>query len=272
MDQPYAEQVQVCDEQPCARRVGAVEGKLRRPKRVIETGADEIVEIYEGKDGGLELVTRSTRPALRDTSRPPGDLVPCGPECLERTLQEFDQLLAEFESAQKKPAQKDLPKIDDFRVSRVGVLIHEQCFELYGPKVEQWVTDAVVQGMTCQFNSAAMSKRDGKRGMAYQSHIPRQLNLFRGAQRVDEGAIYMTTLATIIMTSPCEDYKTLPIAKDMKISSNCSYVPEVMLGAPKLICQVDRWSNAASIYSDEIYLDDVRIAGYASGPYNKMPI
>ena len=51
-------------------------------------------------------------------------------ECYDKNYSKFTELLAQFKEVQKK-APRNLPKIDDFYVSRVGVLIHEECFEKF---------------------------------------------------------------------------------------------------------------------------------------------
>lgn len=261
------------------RAVGVVDGKSRKLVRTFVSGADEVIDIYEGKDGQLELVKRSI-PLGSIEQFPVGDPrrkraesggTACGSECLDKIFKDFDALLTKFEAAQKVEPTR-LEKIDDFYVSRVGVLIHEECFEKYGKEVERWVTDSIVQGMQCMFNNVNYTATRERRSMGRESHIPRLMSLFNSSQAVKEGAIFDANGSPRIMTNPCQDYKSLPIAKDMKVHQKCSYVPEAKLGAPKLICQVDQFNGAVSIHSANMDLTvSRRNNGYGSGPHNKMP-
>lgn len=252
-----------------------VNGKPQKLIRTIASGADEILEMYEDENDNLELIRRSTHPALRsefaigNSANPAadGEIATCGSKCYERNFKAFDALLTKLEGSVNSTSK--LQKIDDFYVSRVGVLIHEECFKKYGEKIEKWVTDATVQGMACHFDNYTIAKHFNQQSISYESHIPRLMNLFSSSQQVNEGAVFDMNGKPNIMTNPCEDYKSLPLAKDMRVSPNCKYVPEVKLGAPKVICQSDQFALAVSIHNRSGHLSGSN--AYASGPHSKMP-
>jgi hypothetical protein len=195
-------------------------------------------------------------------------------DCYEDNYAEYERLLAQFKKAQAVKPRK-LRKIDDFYVSRVGVLIHEQCFDgRFDFDVEQAVVDAMVKGMTCQVGLVGKSERAlGTKGEAYYSHIPRLVNLLTNSTRVDEGAVLEDIEnRPVLMRNPCQSYRTLPIAKDMEVSEDCEYVASIELGRPKLICQVDQFALAVDLLKDEyqLHANDDGATAYSSGPHNRQ--
>lgn len=277
------DQVYECKNQTCERQYQVVNGKPQRLVRTIASGPDEIIEMYEDKNGKLELVKKTTRPAMRtEFSRDPnGNTATEGDfcfDCYDENYSALMGLLDNLEAVQKQAIPKNrLKKIGSFYESRSGVLIHEECFEQYGEQVEKWVTDATVEGLSCHGMSEAMySDRTGNRGSSYYSHIPRLMNLFtQGSQSgaFTEGALLQVGGKTEVLQNPCEDYKSLPLNLANKIHrNNCEFDGRFNLTQPKIICQVDKFSLAISEYDGSNNLANASVAAYATNPNTIQPV
>ncbi|MCB0347791.1 MAG: hypothetical protein KDD37_03105 [Bdellovibrionales bacterium] len=268
------DQVYECKDQTCERKFDIVNGKPQRLVRTIASGGDEVIEVFEDKQGKLQFVKKSTRRLQRveySGTQTEGDF--CF-DCYDKNYSKFSELLSQFEEKQKtKP--RNLPMIDDFYVSRVGVLIHRECFDKFGGQfdVEKAVTDAVVKGMSCKMDLVSESEKylDTK-GQAYYNHIPRLVNLLTNSSRVNDGLILSDTSNNpVLMENPCQNYKTLPIAKDMDVKKDCEYVPEVELGRPKVICQADQFALAADKHNNSNRLANASAVAYGTGPEDRHP-
>ena len=177
-------------------------------------------------------------------------------DCLERNFAQFRQLTARFKRL-PKPAQPE--RIDDFIVSRVGILIHEDCIKAFGDRldVEQVVTDTVITGFQCMIDRKHEADRRARRGefdfanggAAYREHIPRLLNLFTQHAVVNDVVTWGYgadgAWARVDLRDPCREfgklgYPTLALARD------CSKASEVPLGQPKLFCGIDALSDVVT--------------------------
>jgi hypothetical protein len=278
------DQVYECKDQSCERQYNIVNGKPQRLVRTIASGPDEVIEMYEDKNGKLELIKRTTSPiALSEFSvgsngATEGGLPGCGPECYDRSYNLLMTLLDDFEAAQKVNVRKpNLKKIGNFYESRVGVLIHEECFQQYGDDVEKWVTDATVEGLNCHITTEFEydSKGNG-RGQSYSRHIPQLVNLFsrdRDAP-VTEGAVYYNkaTGKVEIMENPCENHAQFGLNLGSKIHpDNCSFNGSFNLTQPKIICQVDKLELAVNESGSENAYANAAVRAYATNPNYLKP-
>lgn len=271
------DQVYECKNQTCERQYQVVNGKPQRLVRTIALGPDEIIEMYEDKNGKLELVKKTTRPIMRtEFSRDPnGNTATEGDfcfDCYDENYSALMGLLDNLEAVQKQAIPKNrLKKIGSFFESRSGVLIHEECFEQYGEQVEKWVTDATVEGLNCHIDTEfAYSGRTGNRGNSYYSHIPRLMNLFtQGSQSgaFTQGALLNVDGKTEILQNPCEDYKSLPLNLANKIhKNNCEFDGRFNLTQPKIICQLDKFELAVNEYNGTANYANASDVAYGSNP------
>lgn len=178
--------------------------------------------------------------------------------CLEENYAQFQKLLTQFKAA---PKPTTLEKIDDFRLSRVGILIHEGCFDTFGSRfdVEQAVTDAIVTGFTCMIKGKEFADRQVDRGdmnyanggSAYQKHVPRLVNLFTRHHRVSFTPIHAPTATGDILetrwSDPCQSHITGLGHGDLRNGKPCRFVPEVELGRPKVYCHADNLTKIGLI-------------------------
>jgi hypothetical protein len=174
-------------------------------------------------------------------------------DCRAENLARFRQLTARFKRA-RKPLQPE--RIDDFVVSRVGILIHEDCFAAFGDRidVEQVVTDAVITGFQClldQKHAADRRFRAGERdfaggGAVVRDHIPRLLRLFTRHEAYPQAVAWGFTPAgsmnLVRLADPCRDFRQLGYPS-LQVQSDCRHVAEVPLGQPKLFCSIDALSE-----------------------------
>lgn len=206
---------------------------------------------------GLAWAENSSKPAKADEIRDfSGSFVgePHCYSCLEENYAQFQKLLAKFKAA-ARPTK--LEKIDDFYLSRVGVLIHEECFDTFGSRldVEQAVTDAIVTGFTCMIKGKEFADRQVGRddmnyangGSVYQKHVPRLVNLFTRHHRVSFAPIHSQTTAggmvDLRWSDPCQSHATDLGHGDLRDGKPCRFVPEVELGRPKVYCRADNFTR-----------------------------
>lgn len=168
----------------------------------------------------------------------------------------------------------------DFHMSRAGVLIHEECFEVYDRfDLESAVTAAVSQGFSCMLSLenyarrryAAMSETeyfDG--GAALHHHIPRLVGLFTPRESLSVASVNgidaEDNLATWTLEDPCRDVQSLNFFQNVVINhSDCLF--DVRVGQmPKLFCSADQGT--------EVVLEQRRAArnAVASQPVTAYPI
>ncbi|MCB0348259.1 MAG: hypothetical protein KDD37_05460 [Bdellovibrionales bacterium] len=253
----HVDQVYECKDQVCERKFNIVNGKATSMVRTIASSDNkQVVEVYEAKNGDLQFVERNTQPVkILDfaNSFTEGDF--CF-TCYDKNYSKFSEMLKDFEN---KPKPIKLPKIDDFYMSRVGVLIHEECFEIYGDKfdVEQAVTDSVVKGFSCMMKGKEFANKKeasgdtfyANGGAAYTSHIPRLVNLFTQQKKINYAPIRSTTSDgakfRMDLKNPCKELSKIPGYENLPIYDDCKFVPEVELGRPKIFCNPDELTLAA---------------------------
>jgi hypothetical protein len=201
---------------------------------------------------------------------PNGQIEDCREEaCWQRKYGEFIELLLRFEEAAAQPApvppaRRALPKVGDFYESRVGVLIHEECFDQYPFDIEQAVVESVVQGFQCMMDA---SVGDG----IYRSHIPRLVNLF-SAQNYTVATPRYNHLGSLVgIDNPCDpsqfsEYETRPT-----FHLDCQFIPEVQLGRPKIICQNEQAYMVASDGKRDMDPRTTEDAAYATLYQNITP-
>ena len=174
-------------------------------------------------------------------------------DCRAQNVARFEQLTRQFQRARRSAVPE---RLDDFVVSRVGVLIHEDCFAAFGDRidVEQVVTDAVITGFQCmldqkdaadrRFRDGALDFADG--GAIVRDHIPRLLRLFTRHQAYPQAVAWGFTPAgstnLVTLADPCRDHAQLGYPS-LQVHSDCRHVAEVPLGQPKLFCSIDALSE-----------------------------
>ncbi len=277
------DQVYECKNQTCERQYQVVNGKPQRLVRTIASGPDEIIEMYEDKNGKLELVKKTTRPAMRaEFSRDPnGNAATEGDFCFdcyeERRSDLIEMVLKLRPDKGIFVPKRNLKQVGSFFESRSGVLIHEECFEQYGEQVEQWVTDATVEGLSCHINTETSYKnRTGNRGKSYYSHIPRLMNLFTKDSQggaFKDGMLLNMDGKTELFENPCEDYKSVPLNLESKIhKNNCEFDGRFNLTQPKIICQADQLELAINEYNGATRYADASVTAYATNPNGMRPV
>lgn len=177
-----------------------------------------------------------------------GVLAPCDEACQAGKYQDAAGIIARLAEAMRTPraaaAPAGLRRIDDFYESRVGVLIHEECFSQYPYDIEEAVSEAFVQGMQCMHDMVATSDAaarfqvDQRDNMAFRFHIPRLVNLLSPENWTQEKHPMFGDYGDMRpMRSPCNPDGISPdYAEKLNILPDCKYVPEVEMGRPKLWC------------------------------------
>jgi hypothetical protein len=278
VDQAYE-----CKDQGCERPYKMVNGKPQRLVRTVAFGPNEILEVHEDENGQLEAIKRikdpgaSSAPAAGSAAKE-GEVASCGPECHEKNYNAILTLLDALESKQKIEVPKNkLKKVGSFYESRVGVLIHEECFQQYGDAVEKWVTDATVEGLICHGkNEAGFTGMTGQRGQSYSRHIPQLVNLFSPNPNgsFSEGVIYYNSASGNIevMRDPCRNHDAFGLNLGSRIhQDNCEFDGRFNLTQPKIICQVDRLELAIAESGGNNHYADGKRAAYASNPNHMKP-
>lgn len=274
------DQVYECKDQTCERKYEVVNGKPQRLIRTIASGPDEVIEMFEDKNGKLELIKRTRRPISLSEFSTSTNTDTEGGFCFECYDQNYNSLLSmldTFEAAQKVKVPKyNLKKIGNFYESRVGVLIHEECFQQYGDDVEKWITDATVEGLNCHITSEFEYDTQGRgRGQSYSQHIPRLVNLLSPNANgpFSEGAVYYNKNSgkVEVMQNPCEEYSAFGLNLESKIHKDkCEFDGRFNLTQPKIICQVDKLELALNEKGDNAYAN-AAVKAYATNPNYMKP-
>lgn len=177
-------------------------------------------------------------------------------DCLADNYAQFKALSARF-ARMRRPVEPE--RLGDFVVSRVGILIHEDCYQAFGDRLdlEQVVTDTVLTGFQCTIERKREAERRGRHGAPayvdggapYREHIPRLLNLFTRhapvADAVAWGFAADGSRVRIDLRDPCREYPKLGYAA-LDLTSDCRFASEVSLGQPKLFCSIDALSAAVT--------------------------
>lgn len=177
-------------------------------------------------------------------------------DCLADNYAKFRALTARF-ARLPRPAEPD--RLGDFVVSRVGILIHEDCYEAFGDRLdlEQVVTDTVVTGFQCLIERKREAERRGRHGdpayvdggAPYRDHIPRLLNLFTQHALVPNAVAWGFSPAgspvRVDLREPCREYSKLGYSA-LDLTPDCRFASEVPLGQPKLFCRIDALSDAVT--------------------------
>ncbi len=214
--------------------------------------------------------------------------------CYEDNYKKFNEILTEFQKS-KKP--RKLRKIDDFYLTRVGILVHEECFDIFGERfdVEQAVSDAITTGFSCLVNGKQYADEKVLRekkdegdfrtirdyengGSVFQKHSPRLVNLFTQQQSVPYAPVRVKLTdgsgIHLKLYSPCTDLARIPGFENLKIDTDCEFHPELELGRPKLLCSPDLLTIAAIKKNDGRDLTSINVNGRALGslPNSVVPI
>lgn len=214
----------------------------------------------------LTLADFGSPPYFGALRGPDGQIEDCREEtCIRHKFEQFTEMAWRFESLAAQPvpapaARRDLRKVDDFYESRVGVLIHEECFGQYPFDVEQVAVEAVAQGFQCMMDASVGDTM-------YRSHIPRLVNLFdeRNYSSPAHG-LYGDLGEMQLEPEPCalngfdDDFKSR-----VALHEDCRLIPEVQLGRPKIICQNDQAYIGAYGASRDLQPNTTKDFAYATG-------
>lgn len=172
------------------------------------------------------------------------------PDCYDRNVAEFNEFLDSIKPYAGAPAGQ-LEKVDDFYISRVGVMIHEGCLEKdfefieEEPLIEfeQMITDGVVRGLTCLSKGETYyrTRMEGGVTSAYNL-MPAFLKLLTDNSPADqEPQMYFREIDGGHYTRDlnCQNYSSVfPNADKFPIHDDCEEIRDIP-SHPKVFCDQD---------------------------------
>lgn len=190
-------------------------------------------------------------------------------ECYDRNVAEFNEFLESIQGYSGVPAD-ELEKVDDFYISRVGVMIHEGCLEKNfdfiedDPLIEfeQMITDGVVRGLTglSRGESYYRERMEGNVTSAYNL-MPAFLDLLTNRSFADQdptidftrvdGTRYRRALN-------CDNYYSIfesVHADRFPIHNKCEVIQDVP-DLPKIFCSLDNIGRMYDMSHDDNFSGD----------------
>jgi hypothetical protein len=232
--------------------------------------------------------TIETCPRLEPVSEVPGKTVIRADgsfcfECYGEYNRRLVEWLEELKGIQARYANEDSPshsleRLEDFRISSTGMLIHEVCFEpdRFEFDVERAVVDALVQTFTefIDLETDEVENWTGEPTAISSLHVPGFVSLYSSDNwhRCDSlyyeyrqkgrNAIIEGNENSI---DPCGDLRDLTTRYQIDMKESCSFASEIEKGRPKLFCAVGEL--------DKIYPDETSSTNaYASNPTKPKPL
>ena len=209
-------------------------------------------------------------PQLADRNEVSGDR--SGHEVDDIDYERYDENTAQFNQfletlrpfAQSPAPPQTIEKVDDFYISRAGIMFHEECveedfdfFEAGGNPIqdfEQMLTDAAVRGLTCMSrgDSYYRERMDGNVTSAYNL-MPRFLNLLNDRRPADQNPkvdFRREDGSRFTRDLNCENYMSMfPEANQFPIYRDCEIIRDIP-NLPKIFCGQDNWDKMNDTHRD----------------------
>jgi hypothetical protein len=182
-----------CKDQVCETRSDFASGKANKLIRQITQGTTRKFEIFERRNGQMLLVDKGSE-QVKKTELFEGiaDHTEGFALCdnCDETITEFVQMVDDMKDIQEHVSSNisDLKRKGDFYVSRIGILIHENCFEpgRWQFNIEEAIVDSMVQGMACLAEGHQIVEEDGgiEKASTKYSLFPQFVNHMKQGQMI----------------------------------------------------------------------------------------
>ncbi|MEZ5471675.1 MAG: hypothetical protein R3E90_07830 [Marinicella sp.] len=246
------------------------DGEQQRFQRTFVEG-DYLYEMLIKKDGDYVLVKSERHKAQLPLDKKGRFCFTCYSDEAKR----FVELLNDFKAIQKKYQRNKAPsaklkKLDDFRISKTGILIHEECFVpgRFQFDVEEAVVNTLIKTMSGLIEledkyverfptRSTVTREDFGTSQVLQSHVPKLVNtldpvnwqpsdVFRHVSyKVEDMSLqfYPDDNPGVSGTDPCMEIFKVGLDR-------CEFVSRIAPSRPKIFCQPDEWSaNAHKIHN-----------------------
>ncbi|MDZ7792075.1 MAG: hypothetical protein U5L08_16550 [Xanthomonadales bacterium] len=202
--------------------------------------------------------------------------------CYSEEAARFKSLLDDMKGIQKEyqgmeNPSKNLERFDDFRISRTGMLIHEECFEpgRFGFDVEQAVVDGLVKTFSkfIELEKDEIENWTGEPTQIILGHVPDFVNLYDPNNWEESNSItyeYRAKNGDLIHgaeneTDPCSDLRSFANRYQVDMRQSCRFPNHIERGRPKIFC--------AAGEAEEISVEKLEgTNAYASNPTKPRPL
>lgn len=245
-------------------------GQANRLFRRTFSNANYKFEMYERKDGNFVIVKKESKP-LQIVQKKKTKKLPLDTEgnfcfsCYDKNASRFVEILEDLRAVQSdykegRASTHNLKRLDDFRVSRSGALIHEECFEpgRFKFDVEEAVVDGIVKTMAglIELEDKYLDRYPSREPVTREeigasdvlkSHVPRLLAVL-DPKMWKPSSIWRTTHYKITNKEKAlhfpEDYEGLN-GKDPCYEvhglgpKDCEFISKIPPARPLIFCQAD---------------------------------